>query len=257
MIAPRERVASAFGRAKHYDAHAPVQRTVAQDLARKIAALDLPGAPHWLEFGCGTGFLTEALAEAGIASAGRGLVTDLAPAMVARCQARLGTGTERRFATLDAEREDPRAKLGARHFDLIVSSLALQWFDDGPAALARMAGWLAPGGHLVVATLGAQTFREWSAAHAALGLVPGTPRFPPAEAFAALAGAQVDVALHVAPCRDARSFLRGVKAIGAGTPHPDHTPLSPAQLRAVMARFERSGPAATYEVVTIHLTKTR
>lgn len=254
MSPPRDKVARAFAGARDYEGNAPVQREVARALARSLAGRDLPTRLNGLEIGCGTGFLTRELETAGVT--GDWLVTDLTQAMLARCRAHVGASRgqgRRRFAILDGERGTP----DGGPFDLVCSSLALQWFDDAPAALARMASWLAPGGHLAVTTLGAGTFAEWRAAHAALGLTPGTPRFLDASAFAALPGAQIELSRHVQTSPDARHFLRAVKAIGAGTPQPDHVPLSPAQLRAVMAEFEHRGCAATYEVVTIHLSRTR
>ncbi|MFD2135437.1 hypothetical protein ACFSLT_09780 [Novosphingobium resinovorum] len=61
----------------------------------------------------------------------------------------------------------------------------MQWFDDTPAALARLSQWLAPGGHLVVTTLGPRSFQEWRAAHEAEGIAPALPPTP-VEAFATL-----------------------------------------------------------------------
>lgn len=247
-----ERIRSAFAAAPDYDANARVQREVATALAARVAALDLPEAPRVLEIGCGTGFLTQALVEAGIG--GDWLVTDIAPAMVERCRARLGADRAAlRFAVLDGERGEPQGG----PFDLVCSSLAAQWFEDAPAALARMAGRLAPGGHLVVTTLGPRSFHEWRAAHAAEGLVAGTPAFAPVEAFAALPGVEVTVEDHVERHADARAFLRAVKAIGAGTASPAHRPLAPADLRRVMDRFDRGGCNVTYEVVTCHLHRAR
>ncbi|GGZ04501.1 methyltransferase domain-containing protein [Novosphingobium colocasiae] len=243
------RIASAFAHARDYDGQARVQRDVAEALADRIAALPLPPQPRVLEFGCGTGFLTQALIARGIG--GRWQVTDLAPAMVERCKARVGEGPERRFATLDGEYGAP----ADAPFDLVCSSLALQWFDDGPAALARMAGWLAPGGHCLVTTLGAGTFPEWRAAHAAEGLKAGTPTFPTIGAFAALSGVTVTTALHAERHADARGFLHALKDIGAGTARGNHRPLPPAALRRVMRRFEAAGAIATYEVVTCHLQR--
>ena len=251
MSARRDRIARAFAGAGDYDRNARVQRRVATDLAARIAALPLPPQPRVLEIGCGTGFLTQALADAGIA--GDWLVTDVAPGMVARCRERLGETPRRRFAVLDGEREAP----GGGPFDLICSSLALQWFEDAPAALARMAGWLAPGGHCLVTTLGPGSFAEWRAAHAAEGLAAGTPAFAPVEAFAALGPEALLVENHVERHADAQAFLRAVKAIGAGTADPGHRPLSPPALRRVMAAFERQGCAVTYEVVTCRLRGAR
>jgi malonyl-CoA O-methyltransferase len=253
-VTRRERIRDAFAAAPDYDGQARVQREVADRLAARIALLDLPSVPRVLEIGCGTGFLTGALAETGLG--GEWLVTDIAPEMVERCRARLGApqhGPSLEFAVLDGEHGTP----GDGPFDLICSSLAVQWFDDAPAALARMAGWLAPGGHLMVTTLAPGSFGEWRAAHEAEGITPGTPAFAPVDAFAALSPASLTVERQVERHPDPRAFLRAVKAIGAGTSHPSHRPLGPTQLRRVMTRFAQSGCEVTYEVVTCHLHRAR
>ena len=247
MSARSERIARAFAGARDYDRHARIQREVARDLAAQVVTLDLPARPRVLEIGCGTGFLTQALAEAGLG--GDWLVTDIAPEMVGRCRERLGDSPRRRFAVLDGEDGTPEGG----PFDLIVSSLALQWFDDAPAALARMGGWLAPGGHCVVTTLGPGSFAEWRRAHEAEGLLPGTPVFASVEAFACDLAVENRIERHA----DARSFVHALKAIGAGTSAPGHRPLGPAQLRRVMAHFDRNGCAVTYEIVTCHLHRAR
>lgn len=251
MTPRRDRIAQAFANAREYDRHARVQREVACDLAKRIAALDLPEHPRVLELGCGTGLLTQALAETGLG--GEWLVTDIAPDMIARCRERLGEAAGRRFAVLDGENGTPEGG----PFELVCSSLALQWFDDAPAALARMARWLAPGGHCLVTTLGPGSFAEWRAAHESEGLVPGTPPFATVDAFAALDLLALTVEHRVEHHPDARAFLRALKAIGAGTAGPDHRPLSPGALRRVMARFDQSGCDVTYEVVTCHLHRAR
>ncbi|MCJ2188360.1 methyltransferase [Novosphingobium beihaiensis] len=251
MNRQRERIARAFTGARDYDRHARIQRDVAQALADRIAAQPLPDNPRILEIGCGTGFLTEALQERGIG--GEWLVTDISPAMVARCRARLGESARRRFAVLDGE----HGTIAGGPFDLICSSLALQWFDDAPAALRRLCGHLAPGGHCLVTTLGPGSFREWRTAHETQGLTAGTPAFAPVEAFAALEPEALTVEHLIEHHSDARAFLHAVKAIGAGTSQPGHRPLSPRELRGVMAAFERGGCDVTYEAVTCHLQRAR
>ena len=251
MSDQRQRIARAFAGARHYDRHARVQREVAQGLAARIGALDLPARPRVLEIGCGTGFLTQALIDGGLG--GEWLVTDIAPEMVARCRERVGDSPTRRFAVLDGEHDTPEGG----PFDLICSSLALQWFEDASAALTRMAQWLAPGGHCMVTTLGPGSFAEWRAAHEAQGLLAGTPTFASVETFAAIHPEELLVETHVEDHANARAFLHAVKAIGAGTSDPSHRPLSPGALRAVMAAFDRSGGNVTYEVVTCHLRRAR
>ncbi|MEJ2409301.1 MAG: alpha/beta fold hydrolase [Novosphingobium sp.] len=249
--ARRAHITKAFGAASDYDRHAHIQRKAAEALAHRIAALDLPDNPRILEIGCGTGFLTEALQARGIG--GEWLITDISPAMIERCRARVGENPGRRFAVLDGE----HGTVEGDPFDLICSSLALQWFDDAPAALQRLSGWLAPDGHCLVATLGPGSFREWRAAHEARGLTAGTPAFVPVETFTALAPKALTVEHLIEHHDDARSFLHAVKAIGAGTAHPAHRPLSRRELRAVMTAFEHEGCEVTYEVVTCHLHRAR
>ncbi len=233
-------VAAAFDRAADYDRHAIVQRRVAETLAERIAALPLPPAPRVLEIGCGTGLLGVALVER--LPGARWLMSDIAPAMVERARLRFGKRSEIRFATMDGERPD-----AAGPFDLICANLAAQWFADLPAAVARLRALLSPQGRLAFTTLTAGSFAEWRQAHR--GLPCGTRDYPSAAALAAL-GLDVRVDRHVLHHADAAEFLRGVKAIGAGTPKPGHRPLAPAALRQVMARFEADGARATYAVAT-------
>jgi malonyl-CoA O-methyltransferase len=255
VTAHRQAIAHAFAGAQAYDEHARIQRETARTLARRIAGLTLPTAPRVLEIGCGTGFLTQALREQGVA--GEWLVTDLAPAMLERAQARLSSSpgpdpaARLSFAQLDGEHGSP----AGGPFDLICSSLATQWFTSEPAALERWRQWLAPGGQIVVATLGPGTFAQWRAAHAAEGLRPGTLPFTAADAFASLGPAELSIEHHHERHADARAFLHSVRAIGAHTAAPGHQPLSAAALRRVMRRFEAAGAISTYEVVTCRLER--
>ncbi|TVV71366.1 methyltransferase [Sphingomonas solaris] len=234
-------VAHAFDRAAdRYDAHAPVQRRVAAMLADRIVALPLPPAPRVLELGCGTGFLGAALVDR--LPRADWWMTDLAPAMVERTAARFAGRPAIRFAVMDAAAPDLPGP-----FDLICSSLALQWLADLPAAVTALRARLAPGGRLAFTTLAAGSFAEWGAAHEPD--TAGTPAYPDAAALRRL-GLAVTIDTLTERHGDARDFLRAVKAIGAGTPRPGHRPLGPAGLRGVMARFEAQGAVARYVVAT-------
>lgn len=237
--------AARFGaRATQYERHASVQELTAQSLARRIAALPLPSRPRIAEIGCGTGLLTRALA-AHIGEADWTL-TDIAPAMLAQARLRPPPG-EVRYLALDGEH--PEALPGG--YDLICSSLAVQWFDDLDAGLERLAALLAPGGRLAIATLAEDTFVEWRRAHAALGCEAATRRYPPAHRVGAtLRGMTGCVARapHREQHRNGLAFLRGLKDIGATHPAPGHVPLTAAQLRAVLNRFDQEDKHVTYDI---------
>jgi malonyl-CoA O-methyltransferase len=242
VSARKGRIERAFSAgAARYDAVAPVQRQVALNLAARIVARGV--APRRiLEIGCGTGFLSAALAAAFPEAAL--VLTDISPAMLARCRARLGEGPE--YMLLDGEA--PQGLEG--RFDLIVSSLALQWFGDLRGGMARLGAALAPGGRMMFATLGAGTFAEWTAAHAALGLVSGTPVYPAREDLPWPEGFfhAADEELVIQHYESGAVFARSLKELGAGEPAPGHRPLAPGAFRRVLEAL-RGGFAVTYHVL--------
>lgn len=239
----RARIAAAFGRAGGYDEAAAAQRIAADALAARVAAAGLRAGPRILELGCGTGFLTRAL-RAAIGPADW-TVSDIAPAMVDRARAVLGPDAD--YRVIDGEAVDP--ELG--RFDLIVSSLAFQWFADLPGAVAALAARLEADGLLAFSTMAADSFPEWTAALAGEGLASGTPAYPGRAALTTLAppGFSADVQIaDVVQQTDARAFLSGLKAIGAGTPAEGYRPLPPAALRRAMARFDAGPRVVTWRI---------
>jgi malonyl-CoA O-methyltransferase len=212
----------------------------AQILVERRGAV--PAPLRVLELGCGTGLLTRHLA--GTLPAGSNLLaTDLSPVMVRAAGAALPAVA---FAVMDAEAPDVSGP-----FDLIASSLAAQWFGDLPATLARLAGLLAPGGRLLLTTLGAGTFRQWKEAHRALGLESGVPDYPEAGALAAmLPGARVESRPVTLSYKDARHFLLSLQALGAQTPKPGHRPLSAGQVRRIITSLG-SPCAMTWDILLL------
>ena len=245
-MARKSRISKAFGAAARYDDEALVQREVAEGLAERIGTLSLPSAANMLEIGCGTGFLTAALRARGVT--GRWIVSDLSEAMVSRCRE---AQDDPAIAYLVMDGERPCFAEGAG-FDLICSSLAFQWFDDLPAAIARLMGLLRPGGRLAFTTMADHSFDEWRQAHLACGLEPATPDYPPLAVIAASApeGVGVDCTerFRKVGFADAGAFLRHLRGIGAHVPRPGSRPLTPGALRRVMRRFEDDGAVATYHV---------
>lgn len=232
-------MARAFGKAASgYDRHAVLQRRVAHDLARRITAQGaLQGEfSSYLEIGCGTGFLGTALEDglAGIPC----LFTDLSPPMVVKCRERLEASlAEARFAVMDGEMPGV-----AEQYDLVAASLVFQWFEDLPAALARLADCLVPGGRLAFAMLGADSLREWRAACGDHGMESGVPSFPTAReldlAWPGPGAGRVEEAYIRRRHVSAREFLHELKAIGARVPDPDHVPQAPGEMRALLREID-------------------
>lgn len=225
----KQQVADAFAAAAGtYDSAAEAQARAADRLVELVGALSLPAQPTVLEVGCGTGLLTRRLLPR---VGGDWLVTDLSPAMVQTAKNTVGAN-KAQFRVMDAEHPDAPVGL----FDLIVSNLAAQWFADLGRAVNRLRACLAPGGTLVLSTLGAGSFAQWHQAHAALGLSAGIPHYPDAAALAAQlpAGARVLTETVAVRHDDAHAFVTALKRIGAGTPTPGHQPLSPGALRKVL-----------------------
>lgn len=238
-------VATAFDQAVDYDRHAFIQAHVAERLADRIGAEGLRPPVKILEIGCGTGLLGAELIDQFDDS--HWLMTDIAPGMVARTTARFAHDPRVEVALMDGEHIE-----GETRFDLICSSLALQWFNDLPSGVRRLRARLAPGGLLAFTTLAAGSFGEWRAAHG--GHASGIRDYPSPADLEAL-GLNVAIARYPVQHCDAYGFLRSLKAIGAGTPKPGHRPLNTAVFRQVMARFEAAGATATYVVATCTVRK--
>lgn len=233
-----------------YDAHAGVQREIAKSLAAQIGRLAVAVPQSVLEIGCGTGFLSEHLRRYFPRS--DLVLTDLSPAMVARCRERLGAGPGLRFATMDGEQPSLDGK-----FDLVASSAAFQWFVDLPRALAALVDRLRPGGRLVFATLGAGTFAEWRRAHERLGSPFAGMEFPAKAELVAMMrncpGVRVEL-LEDEPIvhsyADAQSFLHEVRCIGAAVPPASAARYTPGRLRGLMRALDGGEPlAVTYDVL--------
>jgi len=241
----RTSIAARFDAAVGYDAAAHIQRRCVTALMERIQTATAEQTPaSILEFGCGTGFLTAQLAEhfpqASL------LASDLAPGMIARTRQHL-SNTNIRFHVMDAEHPDISGP-----FDLIASSLCLQWFSNRTEGLRRLCDLLAPQGRLMVATLLQGSLAEWKQACLAEGAPCGVPDYPSISTIqtewpSSGTGSWEVLTLHD-PVGSAREFLRGLRQIGASLPRQDSTPASIAALRRAMRHFDRTSSDVTYQI---------
>lgn len=175
-----------------------------------------------LDLGCGTGRLTRELARA-LGPGARVLGVDASQAMLDEARERAGDGVA--FARGDGRDFEPPAEL--LPLDLALSNAALHWMGDQRAALARLRGWLGPGGQLAVQvpasfdhathTVAAAVAREAPFAAELGGFEVGRPVLAPAEyarALFELGFAEQHVRLQVYPhvlpsSADAAEWVRG------------------------------------------------
>lgn len=243
-------IGAAFGAAAdRYDASATVQRAVAAHLADMAARERLPAAPHILEIGCGTGLLTHEI-RARWPSATL-IATDLAPEMLA--------ATDRRGAADQLLAMDGEAPVfEGRWFDLILSSLAFQWFSDIPAALARLHGLLRPGASLYFATMGAESFASWRTAHERCGEQAGIGDYPALADLEAMLAPYGDAFAcdehHVVPERGGAALIRHFRGLGAQVPREGYRALGPAAMRKVIRAFDAMGGETSYHVLYGRIT---
>jgi len=151
-------VGRAFGRsAGSYDAHAVLQREVADRLIGHLEFSKIR-PQRMLDIGCGTGYFTRLLRQ----RFKRAHLTaiDIAHDMVLTAQdkhpRRLPWKARSGFALADAA----HLPFADASFDLIGSSLAMQWVGDPEQMLAEMRRVLAPGGLMLLSTFGRRTLGE-------------------------------------------------------------------------------------------------
>ncbi len=212
----RRAVAQAFDRASaSYDAAAALQERVRNELMERLAELKL--APlRILDLGAGTGHASRALKRRYPKSLI--VAADIAPGMLLRAKAQ--SRWLRRFERVRADAYSLPFREGS--FDLVFSSLMLQWCDDLDTVFGEIARVLKPGGVLLFSTFGPGTLAElreaWGASEA-----PGyhVNHFFDPQALgsalmqAGLAEPVLDVDRTVIDYPDVLTLMRELKAIGA------------------------------------------
>ena len=114
-------------------------------IARLLAAAAIQPGAWVLEPGCGTGRVTEILADA-VGRDGRVIAVDISQKMVEACRNRLGS-RENVWVAQSAVEE---YAIASETIDVIVCHQVFPHFDDKPAALAALVRVLKPLGRLMV-----------------------------------------------------------------------------------------------------------
>ena len=256
----RRAVTRAFDRASaSYDAAAALQERVRNELLQRLD--ELPVTPQRvLDLGAGTGHATRALKRR--FPNALAVAVDIAPGMLARAGAQ-----SRWLRRFERVRGDAYALPFRDHaFDLVFSSLMLQWCDDLDAVFAEIARVLAPGGLLLFSTFGPETLAElrdaWAVGDAQAGADGNhVNHFFDAHALgsalmhAGLAEPVLDVDRIVLRYADTLSLMRELKAIGAHNVTRGRArgltgrARFAAMSRAYEARRQEGSLPATYEVI--------
>lgn len=230
----KQRIVSAFDRAAQYDAHSALQREVAVRLWAEMAA-HLPVAPRTvLEIGCGTGHLTGLLCE-NLPDA-RIHATDVASAMVARCQGKYAG----RHRSMSFGRFDGEAPGSLDEWDLVCSSMTFQWFEGLERLLADYARRMRQGACLSLSLPGSGSLDEWRVFAGRARLPVGVSLFPSAAtlqgwlANAGLEPVRVVEQTVAETFANPLEFLRAVRGAGATVPAAGYEPAGTSQLRSAM-----------------------
>lgn len=136
-------IAEAFSKAAHgYDQHAQFQRDVGNELLKYLPQ-NLSGLKV-LDIGCGTGYFSELLSNRGAEVT----AADLSKEMLVQAKARCNNNV------LEYRQADAEAlPFNNHHFDIVFSSLALQWCDDLSIPLRELQRVTKKGGKVLFSTL--------------------------------------------------------------------------------------------------------
>lgn len=199
-----------------YHKNAVVQKKVAGRLIKSLEPWKdiLPPGPI-IELGCGTGFLSEELLQ--LLPDRDCIITDASVNMIQACEQHLGNDKHVRFEKLDAE----SIPVDEATYAMTISSFVAQWFRDPAYTLGQWLEVTKPGGLLLAAFPGSESFPEWRKHAKTLG-VPFTANLLPdtEEMVIKLSSGQTQVDYYedtiTQKFNSSGDFFRHIKQIGAG-----------------------------------------
>lgn len=221
IMAWKNNVIKAFGQnATEYYKSTNVQKYAALSLARDMGVDDII---EILELGCGSGHLTSALIEK--FPNAKIHATDASVNMVDIARQKINSDNVS-FYVMDAERPQTNKK-----YDLIVSNMVVQWFENPAASIKGLLDLLNPNGALYFTLPSVESFPEWLSVLQELDLPLGVLEFPE------LSGIYKQEYVRE-PYKNARDFLTSMKSIGAGNPRKGYKPMSYPQIKQACTLFD-------------------
>ena len=255
-VLSKKNIADSFSaKAGSYNGSACIQKSVANHLVGMLPQ-SLPGA--WLDLGCGTGFVGQAMV-ASNKSVAYWVAGDIALGMLQQLK---GGSPSERVCALDAE----QLPFCDNSFSVVVSSLALQWCDLKRAA-GEVYGILQPGGHWYFTTLVEGTLGELQSAWQSVDAFAHVNEFLSANHVVDLVAAEgFKVECHSQHLVKDEfdhliALLKSLKNIGAHNMSARQSPgLTTrnrlAQLEQAYLPFLEDGKyPASYQVLTVHARK--
>ena len=244
--------------AKSYDRDAILQEEVLNRLLQRLPYIrHLPETV--VDIGCGTGKGIHGLQR--IYPKARIYATDLAHEMLLLARSRYRWLAKKRLITADMEALPFRAQ----SFDLVFSSLALQWANDLRATLGEFARIAKPGALLMFSSFGPGTLQELARSWQALDDYPHVHRFVDmhdvgdAMLTAGFTQPVIDAETIRMEFDDFRALLDDLRNIGASNADVGRRRglMTPAQLRRLEHSYREQGfengkYVASYEVVYGH-----
>ncbi len=245
----------------YYDQNADCQKESAE---RLIASLEpwtaiIPRGPI-LEVGCGTGFLSRHLP--GLFKERSIEITDLAPEMVEYCRRKMDLKDEMERVTFDV-RDAEYLTAAEESVSLIIHNFVAQWFQDPALSMERMVECLKPGGLMLAAFPGSDSFPEWKEATEKADVDYTGNELPDTEEIVVKLSnlpVKVDYYEDTISSRfsSAREFFRHLKKIGASTAENKDSGLSGSEMKKLIETWDHSASGeitVNYHVVFLAVKK--
>ncbi len=231
MSAFKEKVIENFDKGAFcYDEHADIQKKIAIDLSGEIK-----NSPQTiLEIGCGTGFLTKILRDKFPKS--KITAVDIAPQMVLQCQQKFIQDNNIFFNVMDGENIQSN-----QHFDLIISSMTFQWFEDFPKAIKSLQKFQSPQGKFYYALPSARSFHQWRTILLNNKFQSGLIDMPKQKKI-------IETKTYNVNYESGYDFLNHMKKIGAHTTIKGYQKLSYHQIKTACKEFDEGSKEISWVI---------